>query len=552
MICVCMAVSLICLSGCNVQMSNATTDSSLGIIPEGTTPLATEESTETTAQQTTEYMTYPPATVPQTTVGTTYPPATVPSFINGSTATTQMTSATTTQVISTTAETAMTETTTAQNPIVVPPVSGSIDFGGRTFTLLCSENSTWANWNTINEIYPNEKTDAISLSLEQRNKAIEELYHCEIKFIISDIPSHYVSADRVANRDTVDLFAETIFYHQNMLHRDVYYNLHALDIDLGASYFNQNWIDTFTIRTSEKGNTLYSVIGDFSFGELMDANVIFYNKSLFASKFPNIDLEELVESGIWTFDTMMAFVKEAAYDGGQGWNVESGEHIYGLHYHGAYPFFAAAGMSFVKNENGALRFDFAGLDEFSSAIDEILKIFEMDGARQMKLSPVSKEYIDDERVLFAAGTIAMAEEYHLGDGLGILPYPKMTAEQRYYATSLSVDYPFGYSIPSTVSDIATATAFFEVFAMHSEITMKPTIYEVYGEKYGSEDMIALIKESLIFDPAYYYWNGDIVKPIMDYVQSGQNRAASYFDRVGSKRFDEGYAKLLDAIKESEY
>ena len=170
----------------------------------------------------------------------------------------------------------------------------------------------------------------------------------------------------------------------------------------------------------------------------------------------------------------------------------------------------------------------------------------------MKLSLVSKEYIDDERVLFVAGTIAMAEEYRFWNDLHALPYPKMTAAQRYYATSLSVDYPFGYSIPSTVSDIATAADFFEVFAKHSQTTVKPVVYEVYGEKYGSADMLALIEESLVFDPAYHYWNGDIVKAIMDPVSSGKNKVASYFDRIGSTRFDEGYAKLLDAIGECDY
>ena len=88
------------------------------------------------------------------------------------------------------------------------------------------------------------------------------------------------------------------------------------------------------------------------------------------------------------------------------------------------------------------------------------------------------------------------------------------------------------------------------YPMQSQTTVKPVIYEVYGEKYGSSDMIALIEESLIFDPAYHYWNDDIPKQIMEYAQSGKNTVASYFERVGSKRFDEGYEKLLNAMKES--
>ena len=99
-------------------------------------------------------------------------------------------------------------------------------------------------------------------------------------------------------------------------------------------------------------------------------------------------------------------------------------------------------------------------------------------------------------------------------------------------------------------NIDLAASFFEVYAMHSQTTVKPVIYEVYGEKYGSSDMIALIEESLVFDPAYHYWNADIPKQIMEYAQSGKNTVASYFERVGSKRFDEGYEKLLNAMKES--
>jgi hypothetical protein len=565
----CMAFLLICMAGCNAQISDATSETPLAVIPEAETTTAAEIPQETTAEDMTANTTYPPATVP--TQGTTYPPATVPIYTNGSSATSQTTSVATTTSAPTISIPVVTETTTlwippqtettttahtttvatTQTPVVIPPVSGSVDFGGREFTILCSEGSIWANWDTIYEIYPNEKTDAISLALEKRNQDIEAQYHCGIKFVISAHPLSNVLADKTANRDTVDLFADSIFYHQNALKWDVCYNLYGLDIDLGASYFNQNWIDAFTVRTEERGNTLYSVIGDFSFGELMDANVLFYNKALFASRFPNVNLEELVESGSWTWDALMGFVKNGAEDmGEEGFDPASTADIYGLHHDGVYAFFASSGATFVKNSDGAMRFDMDGKDTYSAVIDEIIKLFNADEVRQGKIYRETDTYVHGGRALFMAGTIAMADEFVSEGVLGVLPYPKLTAEQKYYATALDNVGPLAYAIPTHAKNIDMAAAFLEVFAEHSQTTLKPVIYEVYGEKYGSADMITLIEESLIFDPAYHYWNGDIAKAILDPVSSGKNKIDSYFERIGSTRFDEGYENLLNVMKKS--
>ena len=364
-------------------------------------------------------------------------------------------------------------------------------------------------------------------------------------------PYSYVLADKVVNRDTVDLFAYSISFHQSALKRDVCYNLYGLDIDLGASWFNQNWIDAFTIRTAEKGNTLYSVIGDFSFGELMDANVLFYNKELFASRFPDVNLEKYVETGSWTWDTLMSFVKNGAEDmGEEGFDSGSTADIYGLHYDNAYAFFASSGATFVKNSGGVMRLDMDSKDTYSAVIDEIIKLFRADEVRQGKIYVETDTYVHGGRALFIAGTIAMADEFVSDGVLGVLPYPKLTVEQRFYTTALDNVLPFAYAIPTNAMNIDLAASFFEVYAMHSQTTVKPAIYEVYGEKYGSSDMIALIEESLIFDPAYHYWNGDITKQIMENTQSGKNTVASYFEKVGSKRFDDGYEKLLNAMKES--
>lgn len=78
----CMAFLLICMAGCNAQISDATSETPLAVIPEAETTTAAEIPQETTAEEVTANTTYPPATVP--TQGTTYPPATVPSGIASS------------------------------------------------------------------------------------------------------------------------------------------------------------------------------------------------------------------------------------------------------------------------------------------------------------------------------------------------------------------------------------------------------------------------------------------------------------------------------------
>ncbi len=512
---------------------------------------------ETTQTDVPTETTKPIETTVQTTPVVTYPPATVPYF----TTTDKQTEQTTTVNIPTTTETTLPNTTTTRIPSqttqsttqtpVVPPVSGRIDFGGKTFTILCTDDNGVRN--TWEEIYSGDRTDEISLALDRRIEEIEELYHCEIEIMMASATAWHVHVDKVANRDRIDLFAESTTNRSMMLIENLTYNLYATGMDLNASYFNQNWVDAFTVRTEEKGNTLYSILGAFSYGELLSANVILYDRALAAEKLPNVNLEALVKNGDWTFDKMAELVQGVAYDAdGRGFDTWSDGDIYGLQYDNIYPFFYASGMSLVDNRNGHMQLNTANLDGLAYVIDEMIRFFDMDGARQYSHRAFEMDRQNGNqnyRTLFVSGTLGFADMYQLYEEFGVLPYPKVSESQTEYATSLRDAILCAYSIPTTVSDIRTSAKFFELFALHSEMTVKPVFYEVYGKRYGSAEMIALIEDSIVFDPAYHYWKSNIVSPVLDKVNEDKNLVDAYFERY-TDRFDELYSALLAPIKES--
>jgi hypothetical protein len=466
------------------------------------------------------------------------------------TQTTATTSIITVPTTTTTRIPPQTETTTKQ-PIVIPPVAENVDFGGKTFTILCTDDNGLRN--TWEEIYSGDRTDEISLALDRRIEEIEALYHCEIEIMMASATAWHVHVDKVANRDRIDLFAESTSNRSMMHIENLTYNLYATGMDLDASYFDQNWIDAFTIHTEDKGNTLYSILGAFSYGELLSANVILYDRALATEKLPNVNLEALVKNGDWTFDKMAELAQSVAYDAdGRGFDTWSNGDIYGLQYESVSPFFYASGMSLVENKNGHMQLNTANLNGLSYVIDEMIRFFDMSGARQYSHRAFEMDIRNGEqnyRTLFVSGTLEFADTYQLYEEFGVLPYPKVAESQPTYATSLRDAILCAYSIPTTVSDIRTSAKFLEIFAKHSELTVEPVFYEVYGKRYGSAEMIALIDESIIYDPAYHYWQSNIVSPILDKVNEDKNLVDAYFERY-TKRFDELYSALLDSIKES--
>ena len=511
-------------------------------------PTETTKPTETTAQ-TTPVVTYPPATVPYFTT-TEKPKEQTTTETVTQTTMAQTTEQTTVNIPTTTTQIPWQTETTTQRPIVTPPVAG-VDFGGKTFTILCTDDNGLRN--TWEEIYSGDRTDEISLALDRRIEEIETLYHCEIEIMMASATAWHVHVDKVANRDRIDLFAESTTNRGMMNIENLAYNLYATGMDLNASYFNQNWIDAFTVHTEDKGNTLYSILGAFSYGELLSANVILYDRALAAEKLPNVNLEALVKNGDWTFDQMAELVQRVAYDAdGRGFDTWSNGDVYGLQYEGIYPFFYASGMSLVENKNGHMQLNTANRNGLSYVIDEMIRFFDMKGARQYSHRAFEMDIRNGEqnyRTLFVSGTLEFADTYQLYERFGVLPYPKVAESQPMYATSLRDAILCAYSIPTTVSDIRISAKFLEIFARQSELTVKPVFYEVYGKRYGSAEMIALIEDSIIFDPAYHYWQSNIVSPILDKVNEDKNLVDAYFERY-TKRFDELYSALLDSIKES--
>ena len=571
-----MAIFLICMAGCNARISAETSETPLAVIPTEETTTEMVAPQETTADALTENTTYPPATVPTQgttyppatvpTVGTTYPPATIPSFTSSTTLATTtaavVTEATTvwspfqtysTTSVQTTTVPVVTETatawippqteTTTQTP-VIPPVSGRIDFGGKTFTIVgANEDALWGQ--NMKEIYADEATDSISAAVRKRNQEIETLYNCKIKYVMSQDPGYLVSASVAVNRGEYDLFVNSLFAMWRNF--ECAYNLYSLDIDLDASYWNQTFIDTYTVDVYPKGKTLYAITGALSMEPTLTANVLFYNKDVFASKFPNVDLESVVADGEWTMDTFVNFVKEGGMDkNGNGYVEGEGDVIGFLRYGEIYTManlFYGAGVPLVSNINDEMCF-MHDVPSVSAAIDKAMEGYSA-GYWMMANPDRYQAMMKNDEVLFLASTMKTLDDYRVEGNIGVLPYPKASQTQKNYGV-LAERYLYAYSIPGDILDIQQAGNFLEIYASHSEETLMPAFYETYGARYGSLDMIQVIEESLVFDPAYQYWYRDIAESFFGRALKSQNTTQAFADKV-APRFQKYYAKYRQSI-----
>ena len=415
-----------------------------------------------------------------------------------------------------------------------------ISFGGRTFVLVGADGES-DGFNSAKEIY-SEESDAISVAVRERNDLIEAYYDCTIKGLSVASPSESASADINGNQHTIDIYTHHYAISGVATAGNVY-NLKEIgsrSIDFTKGWWDQQYVNSYTIKNSAGKETLYSIVGDFALTTYDCTHALVYNKTVYQneSSINNIDVYQLVRDKKWTVDQFQTMVKAVAKDNGGGPEIDAtaGDVSGWIRtIHASHGLHTASGLSIMKTTNGAFTFEVdKNTESWTNVINKAIELWAMPESQTMGYTSIP-DAIAGGYALFASeilgSSLGNLKDYDVE--IGLLPYPLYSETQENYAHYVD-NHVYSYSIPTSVKDPDNVADFLAIYAFHSQIVREAYI-NVYAYDYCSDpesaEMLDIILDTMTYDPGYL--SANLEGDLSNMIDTGKNSVAQYAQRKAS-------------------
>ena len=287
------------------------------------------------------------------------------------------------------------------------------------------------------------------------------------------------------------------------------------DIDLTQEWWDQNWVDTMTVKGS-----IYTLVGDISPHTLQYASALAFNKQLF----DNYGLTypyDLVREGKWTYDEYFKYISNATQDLNEDSKYDENDFygVVGWGTEASYSLFYGSGISFARvNKEGKLAL---GYDQ-EKLVNVYEKVYRMwitennfiqmstggtDGLeKRSKVFSIFKGdrslFLDTVLLQISTDITDMESDY------GIVPIPKYNEDQKNYCSYV------GYVVPTiamaiNVSDADKIGNIIEACCTAAYDIITPDMFEIITKlqdvrDLDSSEMVDKIIRTKFFDVAHWY------------------------------------------------
>ena len=417
-----------------------------------------------------------------------------------------------------------------------------VTFGGDKFVIVGDDGED-DGYNTAKEIY-SEESDAISVAVRERNMWIETLYDCTIELKKVPNTGEAISADINGNQHTIDLYVNKYILASIATDGKAYNLLTAgsRDIDFTQPWWDQKYVNTYTIKTSSGSKALYAAIGDFALNSFDCTHSLVFNKTVFRnaeSKFQaaglDTDIYQLVRDHKWTVDVFAQMVKLAASDadGDQTFDSQKGDVAGWIRtIHGTHGLHTASGLAIIKNTDGVLSFEVdKNTESWVNVVNKAIELWSMPQGQTISYS-VIPETLAGDRALFSSELLGSSlpnlKDYENLE-IGLLPYPvyKEGDEYAHYVDN----HVSSYSIPSSCDHPDTVADFLTVYAYSSRYIVRPAYIEVYAYEYcadeDSYEMLNIILDTMTYDIGYLSTSPNLEGDISNMIDTGKNNIAKF-------------------------
>ena len=269
--------------------------------------------------------------------------------------------------------------------------------------------------------------------------------------------------------------------------------------------FDMPWWSDSLIELSTINDKLFFVSGDAANSLIYNLYFLIYNHNL-GKSLGLSDPRLLVQEGTWTIDKMMEMTANTYVD--LGTTGPSVEDTYGYVNYGQVHmdcFIAASGIRMsAPNANGVIQLTEDFMGEKTHALITKLNSWIWESGDCWYNTSGGYSVITDNRALF--GAVAGSTITGLRDkdmSYGIVPYPKMYADQEQYYTNLGFAYT-NFCIPTSAHDANMSAAVLEALGSESHRSSAPALFENCMKSRWAADnldgqMYDIIKGNLYID-----------------------------------------------------
>ena len=341
------------------------------------------------------------------------------------------------------------------------------DWSGKTLNVLVTRYGSSANypWGQV-ELNPSSFGTGVGEAQDERQAEILSRYGVEVAWIAAQ-QDQFVATD-LANAELSDtLYFDLAIPRVKEVQALVssVYNMNTSDyLDFNNDYFNLNAYEAFTVA----GYTLFAA-GGHDFADDQSSYIMLFNKEMLTEKAPGADLYKEVKDGNWTYEGLASISQLVSGDDGNG--TPGDEDIYGYGVKGIDLFYYCFGVfqADVDPDTGMYRFAFDLDMEKTDAITLLAK-----QARSSNWARTTgwggtwgsnmHTAFEEGRLLFFNDVAQKITELKFDFAYGIVPFPKLNAEQEDYIVPVNKEQITVICIPKVTQDRQMAEYFLDVLA----------------------------------------------------------------------------------------
>ena len=388
------------------------------------------------------------------------------------------------------------DTTKATNQWGEEDIQDEIEdtFGGATVNILI-RGANVAQY-TREWTSDTEKPDTLQTAIFKRNADLQTALDVKLNFIANtkdDGPgmNELILADSKSGGGAYHIVSQYAAYTGTMQNISGFLNLNSArlyNMDLTKGYWNQSFINEATAY-----GKLFVAVGDVNLSVYDRCHVVFFNKAEATERIGDFDeLYQTVLDGDWTYDYFYELASEIHEDNGTTAEEDDFYGVASIHNSEAWDGFlyAMGGKLTQVDDNGkrVLVTD-SNLEKAANIFDKVSAFWGADGAKTFGGAGASQKNYDffcggqalfdvDVVYHYASGLEQLKE---MEDGFGVLPMPKLDADQKEYLTgvqdahnSMAVIYHnrFDYGMISAVLEKFCSLSYRDVRPLYIEKIVK--------------------------------------------------------------------------------
>lgn len=420
-----------------------------------------------------------------------------------------------TQTADTTAAATETETVDPNDRSQIKDnLPSDLDYAGRTFTTMVASPGDQGPFIAGAE----ESTgDIVEDAVIARNLAVEERLGVDLVYEVrTDVDGANIDAEvskfLLAGDSTYDLFVGHQWGLTKLLTGGGIVPAEELDyIELTQPWWWKEYMDELSLG----GETHYYFVGDFFLHALRSANVVVFNKELYANYYDDAnELYQLVLDGKWTVDRMAELAKSVYVDLNNGGATDVDDqlgYVSWATYASTDPFVYGSDIEFVKRTaDGGIEFQMIS-DDAVTLCDKLVDFFWQPGTfTGCKSDAELFAAFSSGKALFMGGS-SFAKVENIRDmecDFGIIPCPKFDEAQANYRT-LVHDGGYVGAVNGSSENLDAAGAILEALNAETYRSVTPVYYETalkvkYTRDDTSAQMIDLVHDTLMTNFIYAY------------------------------------------------